>query len=145
MVSTHQKVLSVQCTREPSQLFSAIVILFIYLCCLLPVPLSSAIRVTSCRNDFQLCETCRELRERLATEGMRSSWSVFSLLMILNCSGKAPEWLSGTMLRNGPGMFKIGETEYKHWFDGLAYIQRYHFQDGKVWVFISLEKRPLEY
>ncbi|KAK6745252.1 hypothetical protein RB195_011770 [Necator americanus] len=37
------------------------------------------------------------------------------------------------MLRNGPGMFKIGDTEYKHWFDGLAYIQRYHFADGKMY------------
>ncbi|KAK6011949.1 hypothetical protein OSTOST_22952, partial [Ostertagia ostertagi] len=36
------------------------------------------------------------------------------------------------MVRNGPGMFKIGDTEYKHWFDGMAYIQRYHFEDGKV-------------
>ncbi|EPB80071.1 hypothetical protein ANCCEY_00894 [Ancylostoma ceylanicum] len=29
-------------------------------------------------------------------------------------------------------MFKIGDTEYKHWWDGLAYIQRYHFVDGKM-------------
>lgn len=36
------------------------------------------------------------------------------------------------MVRNGPGMFKIGDTEYKHWFDGMAYIQRYHFEDAKV-------------
>ncbi|KAH7700128.1 CRE-BCMO-2 protein, partial [Aphelenchoides avenae] len=28
-------------------------------------------------------------------------------------------------------MFKVGDTEYKHWFDGLAYIQRYHFENGK--------------
>ncbi|EYC06244.1 hypothetical protein Y032_0077g1103 [Ancylostoma ceylanicum] len=42
-----------------------------------------------------------------------------------------PPWLKGTIVRNGPGMFKIGDTEYKHWWDGLAYIQRYHFVDGK--------------
>lgn len=36
------------------------------------------------------------------------------------------------MVRNGPGMFKIGDTEYKHWFDGMAYIQRYHFEDAKM-------------
>ena len=46
--------------------------------------------------------------------------------------GKIPSWLNVTMLRNGPGMFKIGETEYKHWFDGLAFIQRYYFNDGKM-------------
>ncbi|KAK6012584.1 hypothetical protein OSTOST_22245, partial [Ostertagia ostertagi] len=46
-------------------------------------------------------------------------------------TGSIPSWLHGTMVRNGPGMFKIGDTEYKHWFDGMAYIQRYHFEDGK--------------
>ncbi|KIH53816.1 hypothetical protein ANCDUO_16042 [Ancylostoma duodenale] len=46
--------------------------------------------------------------------------------------GSVPSWLKGTMVRNGPGMFKIGDTEYRHWFDGMAYIQRYHFVDGKV-------------
>ncbi|XGW14878.1 hypothetical protein V3C99_000842 [Haemonchus contortus] len=47
--------------------------------------------------------------------------------------GSIPSWLHGTMVRNGPGMFKIGDTEYKHWFDGMAYIQRYHFEDGKMY------------
>jgi hypothetical protein len=46
--------------------------------------------------------------------------------------GQIPSWLSVTLVRNGPGMFKIGDTEYKHWFDGLAYIQRYYFKNGKV-------------
>ncbi|RCN50147.1 retinal pigment epithelial membrane protein [Ancylostoma caninum] len=46
--------------------------------------------------------------------------------------GSIPSWLKGTVVRNGPGMFKIGNTEYKHWWDGLAYIQRYHFVDGKM-------------
>ncbi|WKY01636.1 hypothetical protein Q1695_015560 [Nippostrongylus brasiliensis] len=46
--------------------------------------------------------------------------------------GTVPSWLHGTMVRNGPGMFKIGDTDYKHWFDGMAYIQRYHFEDGKM-------------
>ena len=56
------------------------------------------------------------------------------------------------MLRNGPGLFKAGklihflkllvfhykitfhsgDTEMKHWFDGLAFLQRYHFAEGKV-------------
>ncbi|KHJ99100.1 hypothetical protein OESDEN_00924 [Oesophagostomum dentatum] len=46
--------------------------------------------------------------------------------------GHVPSWLKGTMLRNGPGMFKIGDTEFRHWFDGMAYIQRYHFVNGKM-------------
>lgn len=47
-------------------------------------------------------------------------------------TGTPPTFLKGTMLRNGPGMYEIGDDTYKHWFDGLAYPQRYHFQDGKV-------------
>ncbi|KAH7704220.1 CBN-BCMO-2 protein [Aphelenchoides avenae] len=47
-------------------------------------------------------------------------------------TGEIPKWLKGTLLRNGPGMFKVGDTQYNHWFDGLAYIQRYHFENGKV-------------
>ncbi|CAL2031108.1 unnamed protein product [Caenorhabditis brenneri] len=46
--------------------------------------------------------------------------------------GTVPSYLKGTMLRNGPGMFEIGKDKYKHWFDGLGYMQRYHFEDGKM-------------
>ncbi|KAJ1365975.1 hypothetical protein KIN20_026477 [Parelaphostrongylus tenuis] len=46
--------------------------------------------------------------------------------------GDVPTWLNGTLLRNGPGMFRIGDTKYRHWFDGMAYIQRYHFVNGKM-------------
>ncbi|KAE9548755.1 hypothetical protein FO519_008028 [Halicephalobus sp. NKZ332] len=46
--------------------------------------------------------------------------------------GQIPPWLDVTILRNGPGMFRIGDTEYSHWFDGLAFIQRYFFQEGKM-------------
>ncbi|CAB60367.2 Beta,beta-carotene 9',10'-oxygenase [Caenorhabditis elegans] len=46
--------------------------------------------------------------------------------------GSVPSYLTGTMLRNGPGMFTVGEEEYKHWFDGLGFMQRYHFEDGKM-------------
>ncbi|VDO44981.1 unnamed protein product [Haemonchus placei] len=60
---------------------------------------------------------------------------VFCLIPLRSSSssGNIPSWLHGTMVRNGPGMFKIGDTEYKHWFDGMAYIQRYHFEDGKMY------------
>ncbi|CAD6191728.1 unnamed protein product [Caenorhabditis auriculariae] len=47
-------------------------------------------------------------------------------------TGTVPKYLKGTMVRNGPGMFEIGDSKYNHWFDGMAYIQRYHFQDGKM-------------
>lgn len=51
-----------------------------------------------------------------------------------------PEWLKGTLYRNGPGMFGAQGTaksddkdakirRYNHVFDGLAKITRYHFGD----------------
>ncbi|CAJ0584281.1 unnamed protein product, partial [Mesorhabditis spiculigera] len=43
-----------------------------------------------------------------------------------------PTWLSGNFLRNGPGKFKFGDDEVNHWFDGMAYPQRYHFENGRM-------------
>ena len=41
--------------------------------------------------------------------------------------GTLPEWLTGTLLRNGPGAFETGATTVDHWFDGLAMVHRFAF------------------
>ncbi|CAL8311725.1 unnamed protein product [Merluccius merluccius] len=46
--------------------------------------------------------------------------------------GNLPNWLKGTLLRNGPGLFTVGETTYSHWFDGMALMQSFCFKDGEV-------------
>jgi carotenoid cleavage dioxygenase-like enzyme len=46
--------------------------------------------------------------------------------------GAVPDWLSGTLVRNGPGRFEAGDTRVAHWFDGLAMLRRYAFSDGAV-------------
>jgi len=46
--------------------------------------------------------------------------------------GTVPEWLSGTLVRNGPGRFEAGGDRVNHWFDGLAMLRRYAFEDGAV-------------
>ncbi|KHN87231.1 Beta,beta-carotene 15,15'-monooxygenase [Toxocara canis] len=51
---------------------------------------------------------------------------------LCDIKGKLPTWLKGTLFRNGPGMFSIGDHSFEHLFDGLAYIQRYHFENGKA-------------
>ncbi|XP_030620643.1 beta,beta-carotene 15,15'-dioxygenase [Chanos chanos] len=48
-------------------------------------------------------------------------------------SGSIPTWLNGTLLRNGPGLFSLGETTYNHWFDGMALIHSFTFKDGEVY------------
>ncbi|XP_072235248.1 beta,beta-carotene 15,15'-dioxygenase [Leuresthes tenuis] len=46
--------------------------------------------------------------------------------------GSIPSWLQGTLLRNGPGLFSVGSSEYNHWFDGLSLIHSFTFSDGEV-------------
>lgn len=46
--------------------------------------------------------------------------------------GTVPGWLSGTLVRNGPGRFEVGGNRVNHWFDGLAMLRRYAFDDGAV-------------
>ncbi|WP_238477452.1 carotenoid oxygenase family protein [Natranaeroarchaeum sulfidigenes] len=46
--------------------------------------------------------------------------------------GEIPGWLSGTLVRNGPGRFDIGEHRVNHWFDGLAMLRRYAFENGAL-------------
>ena len=41
-------------------------------------------------------------------------------------SGKIPEWLTGSLLRNGPGLFEFEHQKAEHAFDGMAMIRRYH-------------------
>ncbi|XP_030621009.1 beta,beta-carotene 15,15'-dioxygenase [Chanos chanos] len=46
--------------------------------------------------------------------------------------GSLPGWLQGTLIRNGPGLFSLGDTSYNHWFDGLALLHSFTFKDGEV-------------
>lgn len=46
--------------------------------------------------------------------------------------GQLPDWLTGSLLRNGPGTFQVGTQRYRHWFDGLAMLHRFTILDGRV-------------
>jgi len=46
--------------------------------------------------------------------------------------GEIPGWLEGSLLRNGPGSFQVGERRYRHWFDGLAMLHRFTISGGRV-------------
>jgi beta,beta-carotene 9',10'-dioxygenase len=50
----------------------------------------------------------------------------------LPIEGKIPHWLNGSLYRNGPAKFEIGEASYNHWFDGLAMVHRYTFDEGRI-------------
>lgn len=46
--------------------------------------------------------------------------------------GNIPSWLQGTLLRNGPGIFSVGDTSYDHWFDGMAIMKSFTFKNGEM-------------
>lgn len=50
----------------------------------------------------------------------------------LPVSGVMPEWLRGTLVRNGPGSFRAGQDQMRHWFDGIAMLHRFSFHAGRI-------------
>ncbi|MEM4780542.1 MAG: carotenoid oxygenase family protein [Halalkalicoccus sp.] len=50
----------------------------------------------------------------------------------LAVAGDLPGWLSGTLYRNGPGRFHVGNRALTHWFDGFALLRRFEFRDGEI-------------
>ncbi|KAG8434464.1 hypothetical protein GDO86_012731 [Hymenochirus boettgeri] len=46
--------------------------------------------------------------------------------------GTIPEWINGSLLRNGPGQFEFGEDKYNHWFDGMALMHQFKIKNGAV-------------
>jgi Retinal pigment epithelial membrane protein len=47
-------------------------------------------------------------------------------------SGEIPSWINGSLLRNGPGSIKVGDSTYNHLFDAAALLHRFNIYDGKV-------------
>lgn len=50
----------------------------------------------------------------------------------IEVDGRVPEWLDGSLIRNGPGRFDAGGSPLEHWFDGLAMLTRFRFDGGSV-------------
>lgn len=50
----------------------------------------------------------------------------------LAVEGEIPAWLSGSLVRNGPGRFEVGGERVDHWFDGLAMLHKFRFEEGAV-------------
>ncbi|CAG7823346.1 unnamed protein product [Allacma fusca] len=48
--------------------------------------------------------------------------------------GKLPEWLEGSFIRNGPGIFDIddGNHTVNHFFDGFAMVCKFEIKNGKL-------------
>ncbi|XP_016940124.4 carotenoid isomerooxygenase [Drosophila suzukii] len=47
-------------------------------------------------------------------------------------SGHIPRWISGSLLRNGPGSWKVGDMTFGHLFDCSALLHRFAIKNGRV-------------
>jgi carotenoid cleavage dioxygenase-like enzyme len=52
--------------------------------------------------------------------------------VVLSVRSELPPWLEGALLRTGPSKFEVGAESYNHWFDGLAMLHRFAFDQGRV-------------
>ncbi len=50
----------------------------------------------------------------------------------LQVDGAFPDWLTGSLLRNGPGSWTVGKDSLSHWFDGFALLHHFSFNAGRV-------------
>lgn len=46
--------------------------------------------------------------------------------------GTIPTWLNGSLLRNGPGSWKVGDASFQHLFDCSALLHRFAIHNGNV-------------
>lgn len=49
----------------------------------------------------------------------------------LGTTGEIPSWLTGTLIRNGPITVTIDGKRNEHWFDGLAMLHAFSFNQAK--------------
>uniref|UniRef100_H0VPN1 Retinoid isomerohydrolase n=1 Tax=Cavia porcellus TaxID=10141 RepID=H0VPN1_CAVPO len=47
-------------------------------------------------------------------------------------TGRVPLWLTGSLLRCGPGLFEVGAEPFYHLFDGQALLHKFDFKEGHV-------------
>ncbi len=50
----------------------------------------------------------------------------------LRVEGSLPGWLRGSWYLNGPGRFRVGALDYRHWLDGDGAVVAVHFEPGRV-------------
>jgi beta,beta-carotene 9',10'-dioxygenase len=50
----------------------------------------------------------------------------------LPLQGAVPNWLSGSLVRVTPAQFEVGDSRYRHWFDGLSMLHGFTLNNGRV-------------
>mgnify|MGYP006279056033 CR=1 FL=1 len=63
----------------------------------------------------------------------------------LPVDGELPGWLTGRYVQNGPGQFEIGGETLNHWFDPLAMVRQFRFDDGVTYTNRFVRSRDFEF
>lgn len=71
------------------------------------------------------------VREPLHSAGFKTL-NAEVVLDKLPTEGSFPQWLSGSLFRNGPAKFEAGSVLLDHHFDGFAMLHRFGFENGDV-------------
>ena len=50
----------------------------------------------------------------------------------LQAEGTIPAWLRGSFVRNGSARYSFGPVEFRHWFDGMAFLQNFALDGSAV-------------
>lgn len=73
----------------------------------------------------------RPRRNRVSWLAYRST-SFEGEFQVRSIEGQIPTSLNGSLYRVGPGTKEATSTSLKHFFDGDAYLTRFHFQNGEL-------------
>ena len=50
--------------------------------------------------------------------------------IVYKTSGTIPDWLSGDLYRNSPGLFDLKKQSVNHWFDGMGLLHHFNINNN---------------
>ncbi|KAK8938957.1 hypothetical protein KSP39_PZI011520 [Platanthera zijinensis] len=98
----------------------------------LPLQRSKLTELRAAVTSYQPTEAATSGR---ADQGQLSAWTSIAQERWegkLIVEGEIPLWLSGTYLRNGPGIWHVDNHHFGHLFDGFGTLVRLHFDNGSL-------------
>ncbi|XP_069598640.1 carotenoid-cleaving dioxygenase, mitochondrial-like [Ranitomeya imitator] len=78
----------------------------------------------------QLCASTREQKESIAP--LFQTVEETPQPVPTRITGTVPGWITGSLLRNGPGQYEFGDDKFNHWFDGMALMHKFTIEKGNV-------------
>ncbi|XP_056400753.1 carotenoid-cleaving dioxygenase, mitochondrial-like isoform X1 [Hyla sarda] len=79
---------------------------------------------------YQLCSSTEEEKECIAA--LFQTVEETPQPISTRITGSIPEWITGSLFRNGPGRFEFGNDKFNHWFDGMSLMHKFTIENGNV-------------